>query len=62
MMPIYSYECQTCGGEMEIFQKVEERETPDCHVCQVPMRRVLSPVSFELKGSGFYQSGFNSKH
>jgi len=62
-MPIYEYQCQSCGHAMEKLQKMSDDALTDCPACQQPeLKKMISAASFQLKGSGWYESDFkNSK-
>lgn len=61
-MPIYEYLCQTCGKELEIIQKISDAPLLDCPECGKPsLRKKISAVGFQLKGSGWYATDFKDK-
>lgn len=58
-MPIYEYQCQSCGHELERLQKVQDEPLRDCPQCQQPaLRRKISAAGFRLKGAGWYETDF----
>ncbi len=58
-MPIYEYRCQSCNHELEALQKLSDPELSDCPVCGQPnLKKLISPVGFRLKGSGWYETDF----
>lgn len=58
-MPIYEYRCQSCNHELEVLQKLSDPELSDCPQCGRPeLRKLISPVGFRLKGSGWYETDF----
>ncbi len=58
-MPIYEYRCTACGHQMEVMQKLSDPELSDCPSCERPeLRKLISPVSFRLKGGGWYETDF----
>ena len=60
-MPIYEYHCGACGHEVEALQKIADAPLRKCPECgKRALRRVVSPVSFRLKGGGWYQSGYGA--
>lgn len=58
-MPIYEYRCENCGHELERLQKMSDDPLTDCPECDAStLRKVISPVGFRLKGSGWYETDF----
>ena len=61
-MPIYEYECASCGHRLEALQKVSEdplKECPECH--KNALGKLVSATSFQLKGTGWYETDFKTK-
>ncbi len=60
-MPIYEYQCQSCGNEVEVIQKVSDDPLKDCPVCNKPdLKKKVSAAAFRLSGSGWYETDFKS--
>jgi len=58
-MPIYEYECQSCGHELEKIQRMSDEHLKDCPGCGKPeLRRKVSAAGFRLKGGGWYETDF----
>jgi putative FmdB family regulatory protein len=58
-MPIYEYHCGACGHEVEALQKISDGPLRKCPKCgKHSLRRVVSTVSFRLKGGGWYETDF----
>jgi putative FmdB family regulatory protein len=58
-MPIYEFECNSCGVRFDRLQKLSDPDPevcPDCGASQV-RRRVTAPA-FRLSGSGWYETDF----
>jgi putative FmdB family regulatory protein len=53
-MPIYQYECDTCGVRFERMQRMSEDPLTECPECEGKVHRVIQPVGIIFKGSGFY--------
>ena len=53
-MPIYEYECLTCGTTFEKRQSFSEEPRADCPNGHEKTRRLLSAPAIVFKGSGFY--------
>jgi putative FmdB family regulatory protein len=58
-MPIYGYQCQACGHEFELIQKMSDAAPTACPACGKPeVRKQLSAAGFQLKGAGWYVTDF----
>jgi putative FmdB family regulatory protein len=58
-MPIYGYQCQACGHEFELMQKMSDPAPSACPACgKLDVRKQLSAAGFQLKGSGWYATDF----
>lgn len=58
-MPIYAFECQACGHNFEVMQKMSEPAPTVCSACGKPeLKKLLSAAGFQLKGSGWYVTDF----
>ena len=60
-MPTYEYECEGCRRTYEIRQRISDPPLTACQECGGPIRRLLSPAGFILKGSGFYVNDYPSE-
>lgn len=62
-MPIYQYNCQACGHQVEVLQKVSEAPLTDCPECGQPaLRKGITAAAFRLKGTGWYETDFKNKN
>jgi putative FmdB family regulatory protein len=59
-MPIYEYQCQTCGEVTEKLQKFSDDPLRSCG-CGGNLDKLVSRSSFQLKGSGWYVSDYKTK-
>lgn len=60
-MPIYEFQCQSCGSEVEVLQKMSDAPLTDCDACGEPsMKKMVSAAAFRLSGSGWYETDFKS--
>ena len=58
-MPIYEFECPTCGDVFDRLQKLSDPDPTDCPACGKPgVRRRLTAPAFRLAGSGWYETDF----
>jgi len=59
-MPIYEYECLSCGIHFERQQRWNDAPVTACPECEGQVRKVLYPVGIVFKGSGFYKTDYCS--
>jgi putative FmdB family regulatory protein len=58
-MPIYEYQCQSCGHEHEALQKISDKPLILCPACSEPeLKKKISSAGFRLKGTGWYETDF----
>ncbi len=58
-MPIYEYQCQACGVELEVLQKMSDTPLLSCPSCSKPaLQKKISAAGFRLKGGGWYETDF----
>jgi len=58
-MPIYEYQCKTCGHRCEALQKMSDDAIKDCPECGKPsLAKLISASGFRLKGEGWYETDF----
>jgi putative FmdB family regulatory protein len=60
-MPIYEYQCDSCGRQFEVMQRMTEPLLNTCEKCGGHVRRLISQTSFVLKGSGWYVTDYPSE-
>jgi putative FmdB family regulatory protein len=61
-VPLYEYECMTCGVGWEELQRVSDTPTTSCPDCGAnAAKRLVSKGSFVLKGGGWAQDGYSTK-
>lgn len=48
-MPLFEYECKTCGEKIELFVK-NQTSTPLCKKCGAPLSRVYSGKIYGATG------------
>lgn len=53
-MPIYVYECDTCGVRFERRQPMSAAPLTRCPECPGQVHRCVQPVGVVFKGAGFY--------
>ncbi|HLD08544.1 MAG TPA: zinc ribbon domain-containing protein [Methylophilaceae bacterium] len=58
-MPIYDYQCTSCGFKKEVMRKISEPNLTVCPECgKETFAKQLSAPSFQLSGSGWYATDF----
>jgi len=58
-MPIYDYECTSCGLKKEVMRKISEPNLTACPACnQETFAKQVSAPSFQLNGTGWYETDF----
>jgi len=60
-MPIYDYQCTSCGHKAEVMRKITAASTEACPSCGAEtFSKQLSAPSFQLNGSGWYATDFKN--
>jgi putative FmdB family regulatory protein len=60
-MPIYEYQCQSCGKQTEALQKMSDEPLLDCPHCgESALKKKVSAAAFRLKGGGWYETDFKT--
>lgn len=58
-MPIYAYQCATCGFAKDVLQKMSDSPLVECPACgEASFKKQLTAAGFQLKGSGWYATDF----
>ncbi len=61
-MPIYEYKCKKCSYQFELLQKASDPLPDSCPNCgDDKLTKLISSTSFQLKGSGWYETDFKNK-
>ncbi len=60
-VPTYEYECPQCQRTWEVRQRISEPALTTCDRCGGPVRRLLAPAPFILKGGGWYVTDYPSE-
>lgn len=60
-MPLYEYECLTCGKRTEILQRLDEAPLAACPQCGGEVKKLVSAPAFQFKGSGWYVTDYAGK-
>ena len=60
-MPIYEYQCNACGHQLEALQKLGAEPLIICPTCNAAeLKKKISAAGFRLKGAGWYETDFKS--
>ena len=60
-MPIYEYQCGSCGTKKEHLQKLSDEPISVCPTCSSnTYTKLISAAGFQLKGSGWYATDFKN--
>jgi len=60
-MPVYEYECTSCGHRVEVMQRFSDPPIEECEICHGRMKKLISQCTFHLKGTGWYVTDYGSK-
>jgi putative FmdB family regulatory protein len=60
-MPVYEYRCNACSIQFELRQKFSDPTADQCPKCGGSVRKMVSAVSFSLKGAGWFGDGYGAK-
>ena len=60
-MPIYEYQCQSCGNRSEAMQRMSEPPLETCEDCGGDLKKLISASAFQFKGSGWYVTDYAGK-
>ena len=60
-MPIYDFQCSSCGHKAEVMRKISAASVDVCPECGAEtFSKQLSAPSFQLSGSGWYATDFKN--
>jgi len=57
-MPLYEYDCEKCQKHLEVIQKFSDAPLQECPDCKGTLVKRLSLTSFQLKGTGWYNTDY----
>lgn len=61
-MPIYEFECQSCGKRFEALMRLSDPDPTECPCGKhQPVQRALTAPVFRLAGSGWYETDFKKE-
>jgi putative FmdB family regulatory protein len=60
-MPLYEYQCESCGRRFERIQKFSDPPVDACPFCSGAVKKLLSSPAIQFKGSGWYITDYAKK-
>ena len=61
-MPLYEYECESCGKRFEKIQKFSDPLVDVCPNCgKGPVKKLPSSPAIQFKGTGWYITDYAKK-
>ena len=60
-MPLYEYQCDSCGARVERIQKYSDPPLKDCPTCGGSLTKLISSPAIQFKGSGWYITDYARK-
>ena len=60
-MPLYEYQCRSCGHTLEVIQRLSDPPLATCERCRGDLKKLISAPAFQFKGSGWYATDYADK-
>lgn len=60
-MPLYEYECNSCGHRFEVIQKFSDAPIDTCPKCGKTVHKLISSPAIQFKGTGWYITDYAKK-
>lgn len=60
-MPIYEFRCKKCNDQIEVFQKLSDKQPTRCRKCGGRLEKLFSKTSIQFKGEGWYVTDYARK-
>ncbi len=60
-MPLYEYECLSCGKRTELLQRMGDAPPAACPQCGGEVKKLFSAPAVQFKGSGWYVTDYAAK-
>lgn len=57
-MPMYEYECLSCGKRTERLQRFDDPPLATCPACGGEVKKLISAPAVQFKGSGWYVTDY----
>jgi putative FmdB family regulatory protein len=61
-VPLYEYECESCGKRFERIRKFSDPPIEICVSCGGPVHKLLSSPAIHFKGTGWYVTDYARKN
>jgi putative FmdB family regulatory protein len=61
VLPLYEYECLSCGERFEALQKFSDSPLTECKFCKGSVKRLLGTPALQFKGTGWYITDYAGK-
>ena len=60
-MPLYEYQCRSCGSHTEVMQRFSDPPLSTCEECGGELKKLISAPAFQFKGEGWYVTDYAKK-
>ena len=60
-MPLYEYQCLSCGKKTELLQRMDDAPLAACPQCGGEVKKLFSAPAVQFKGSGWYVTDYAGK-
>jgi putative FmdB family regulatory protein len=60
-MPLYEYQCQSCGQRTEVLQSFADAPRTVCESCGGDLKKLISAPAVQFKGTGWYVTDYAGK-
>ena len=60
-MPLYEYQCLSCGKRTELLQRMDDAPLAACPQCGGEVKKLFSAPAVQFKGSGWYVTDYAGK-
>lgn len=57
-MPLYEYQCHSCGKKFEVIQKFSDEPLTRHEECGGEVEKLISAPAFHFKGTGWYVTDY----
>ena len=57
-MPLYEYQCTSCGQRIEVLQRLGAAPPSHCPHCGGTLEKMISAPALQFKGTGWYVTDY----